>query len=488
MAVETRGRVPLWRRISEALGVGRQPASELLGRTSVKFIGGPWASPMHATVDHTRPDYAYWDRLRRGKQPTVKIGGMFADPTTSHKKNWSLGKGFTARTGHEATDEALDEFVRKSLRALKDAYKNGLDLGDAYIVVNPDGSLTEVAPDAVEPVHDDMDFRKVIAYRIVTRGERVTTTDEYRLDGRTVTIEAGGTKTVKTYRNLIGRLPVCHYANRRSVNEVYGHPEVEAMLPAMMEYDDVILKGLAGVKTMSVPMPALEGVENTDAALRALGATQETYKDVDGTERTTWVVDFEQLPFILTPGTFNFKGPQSFTDDMWRVLKNLFYLMLQNGSVPEFIWGGAIQGSKASVEAQMPGWEMVIEDQRSSIEDWLTAVCETWLAIRALSDRTVRALPVSIDWPEVTEEGAADRRAAIDLALRHNLITAETALDKLQLVEDAAAEVEKARAEAEARQAEFNRLAGFEDEPDTPDDDTAPDDAGDDDDSEDAAA
>lgn len=437
---------------------------DMIGRvaaTSRNWFYSWFAVTPAATVafDATRPDYVFWDKLYRGKLPTARLGGLFAKPMTEHIKAWTLGKAFKAVTGHDKTDSALADFVRLNLDTLCTLLIDSLRLGDAYVVINPDGSLTLASPDCVEVITDELDYTKVIAYKITTRLEKVTIVDEYRLDGRTVTVkDQNGTETITQYQNRTGRLAVKHLKCNASANEIYGRPIYEALLQAFYEYDDVLDKALKGVKAMGTPIPVLEGVANAQKSLEDLGARSTTFTDDDGNVQNGLTVDFQDLDMIVTDGQFNLKGPNPFTEDSWRVLKNLFLLFLQHGNIPEWVWGGAIASSKASVDAQMPAFEKFIQGIQLWLGGLLADLCTTWLGIVSLYRPGVRALPVTVSYAPVVNAEAQTILSKVNFALNQGLIRKVTALDLLDLVDDPAEEVALADEEAAAMQTQADSI------------------------------
>lgn len=438
-----------------------EPIGEMIGR--VAYSTRVWMYGPTLSADFTRTDYAYWDKLHRGKLPTLRLGGLFAKPMVEHVRSWALGGGFKADTGHAKTNEALAEMVTQQMRTILRTVKTMLELGDAYLIVNADGTLTEVNPDLVDVITDPLDYRRVLGYKITTTLEKATVTDEYSPGKRVVTVKMNGEEHVRrfAYRFLGDRMPVIHFAHEKGVNEIFGHPMVEALLSAFLEYDDVLDKSLKGVKAMGTPFPVMEKVANVEKALEDLGARNTTFEDANGDTQTAKTVDFEELSIIITEGEFNLKGPAPFTDDSWRVLKNLFLLFLQHGNIPEWVWGGAIASSKASVEAQMPAFSKFIEAIQEALADPLGALCEIWLAVTALYTPGVRALPVHVSFPPVALEDKAEQRERVKVAAEHSLITKATELRLLDLgIEDVEAEIEAATAEADEAQAKFDARAG----------------------------
>ncbi len=472
-----------------ALSKWRDGLSEMVGRVAVQ-VTGLWRA-VATTTDATQTDYGFWDALARGKKATYKLAGLFVQPIIHHIVAWTLGKGVTAKCADEATEQALNGFLDAELKTLIDWVSEGMRLGDSYLVVNPDGSLTQAPPDQVTILPDDLDGRRVFGYKIESKEAKVDVTDEFRRDGRRITVKRKTQDALNThvdfgaafetpavddkglpisnatqyrYANVIGRLPVIHYANNRGSNELYGRPEAEALLELLGEYDDTLTRALQGVRLMGNPKPAIEGVEDIEATLRAL-ATATRREVIDGQEVEVPVVDFDSLDMVVTPkgSTFGFKGPAPFTEDAWRMLKNLFYLMLQHSHVPEWVWGGAIASSKASVDAQMPAWALFIALRRMTITPLIIALLQIWLAYRALVEPGLDAnAEITLDWPSLTDENEEIKLKKIELGRKEGLLTDETTLGALGLVEDPAAELADVKVENEARQADFEASADKE--------------------------
>lgn len=443
-------------RVSEVFGGGgRQIIAEIIGRVSYLVTGDRWK--WRRSDDRTQADYEWYDNLRRGKLETYKLGALFAKPIVEHITSWALGGGFRANTESESTNEALADMVDKNLYGIITFVKEAMSLGDAYLVINADGTLSAVPASQVEVETDPLDYRRVVAYTITTSLETATITDRYSLDaGRVVTIKRVNMPDATfPYPLVAGRLPVVHLPYGASTNEVFGHPFYEALVPLFAEYDDVLMNSLLGVKTMSNPIPALEDVEDPAAELKALATSTETYRDSAGNTQTGAVIDIDALRIVATTGKFNYKGPAAFTADSWQMLKALFLLMLQHSNVPEWVWGGAIASSKASVDAQMPAWSKFIEMQRMMLEVTIRELLEIWLATISLYTPGVQwNLEIEIEWPEVAPADQAMHLAYVARAGDKGLITEECELELLDLVKDAAAEVAAARAEAQTRQAE----------------------------------
>lgn len=424
------------------------------------------------SVDNTTPDYAWWDRLVRGKQAGYELGGLFAQPIAETLADWDLGKGFTATTDNDEVDELLADFLEDTLQDIIDADESSMKLGDAYLVVNVDGTLTPVSPDLVEIKTADLDYRRVIGYKITTKLEKATITDEYGLDKRTITIESPsqmldgiaipGGKRVLEFDNLIGRLPVIHFADGKGVNETHGHPIFEALRKLFAWYHDVLDAALEGVQKMGRPTPTVNGLEDVAATINANKTGEETVLNADGTTSRIPVIDLGKVSMFFTGkgGKFEYASPGQFFADTSSALKKLFYIMLEHIRIPEWVWGGAVASSKASVDAQTPAWIRKIEGRQRRLKRPLQELLEVWLATAALVMPVPAGLRVKISYPDLYNRDENLSMNWLKLAMEGGLLTDVTALTYinryLNVVEDVEAEIEAAKKEGEEKQAAFD--------------------------------
>lgn len=459
----------------------RQIVSELIGRaTSPYAVQTIRAVP---TLDQTRPDYKFWSRLRRGFEPGYQLGGLFAKRICELDAEWVMGTGISYETGDESLDELLAEFVADNHDLLLTWRKDASALGDAYLVVNPDATLTLVSPDQVTVQTAALDPSVVTGYTITTelagqtienadgsttKTPSVTITDQYTLTERVIAIRLDGRpQPPLRYPNLIAPLlPVIPLHNDRESNELYGHPIYEALHKLFARYDDVISKSLDGVEIMGRPIPVAHGLQDVDGAI----AANSTRTEQDPrTGDSVAVVDFEDLSMLwLGDGAdFKFAAPGSFSADSTAMLKKLFYLMLEHIGIPEWAWGGAIASSKASVDAQMPAFAGYVGGRRTATSGPLRQLARVWLAVKRLTTPLPTETMLRCVYPSIMAEDETLRVQKIKMAADDGLIQRETHLALLDLVEDPAAEVEAAATESAEQvqqqrdrfDREFNALA-----------------------------
>ena len=171
------------------------------------------------SVDETVPDYEFWDKLRRGKADGYALGGLFAKRIEQIFASWVYGRGYKVSLSEPGesedlenprnyTDSELTDFVKENLDLMIVMERDKLGLGDQFVIINADGTWSVPSPDTVIVDRDPYDYRPVLAVRVETKLTDFTIIDEYREDGRTVTIMQGPILVDETeYENLIDRIP-----------------------------------------------------------------------------------------------------------------------------------------------------------------------------------------------------------------------------------------------------------------------------------------
>lgn len=466
----------------------QQPVGEMIGR----YVVVPGQVQLFRsrarvkTVDETIPDYEFYDRLRRGKADGYALGGLFCQRIERILAAWVLGAGLTVKL-HETKDQALParrrdytnglltEFIGGLLDAGQDdgadldddgnqgaqllaLYRDSLGLGDQYVIVNADGSLSIPSPDTVEIERDPLNYRRWWVVRVTTKTGAWVIIDEYRREGRTITYKEGGeVRSVQTFANLLGVIPVVHIANMRSGNETNGRSVHETLRQLYDQYDDLIYKQLDGAKALGAPILTLSGLEDLrqwEALSRA--GDEETYTDRAGAEQERPQVNIDSTALLVLGkgGQAGFTAPPvGFTEDTKTALKTLFLLLLDHTGIPESVWGGELGSARASADTQMGQFVNEIVGWQRDAGGWLVRLCKLWLMTKALVDPRVLLGRLAIEWAPVVGDDKEIRLKYVETARKESLLSDETALGLLELVDDPAAEVAKARKEAEERQA-----------------------------------
>lgn len=468
------------------------PVREMIGRVSHTYQSARrWLGAVFS-VDKTVPDYEWWDKFRHGKQRGYEFSGLYAKRILNAIASYELGSGLSMtldvnddeldaptvdpddpeeETPRAYTDRLLDRFWKRTLPVLIRAEEDRMGLGDQYLIVNVDGTISVPSPETVTLEYDPLDYRALNKVTITVKLDKVTVTEEYTATERRVYVRKAGIPLSETtptvYPNLIGRIPVVHWANDRGANEQHGHVLYEALLRVFTRYDDLLNKALDGVELLGNPIPAFTGVENVDAMLEANGVfDEEPYTDSQGLLTTRRVLALDKLPAVLLGKGADFKmvAPEKgFTTDIEKMLQWLFLLICAHTSTPEFMYGAGMNASRASIETQLPPFVQFIQARRLQLlgegadetlgvgaKGGLYELADLWLRVRALSDPKIVVAPCKAQFPEITPEDAAVQLQKIIYAKGVNLIQNKTTLEQLRLVSDPDKEVRLAQAEAEA--------------------------------------
>lgn len=430
-------------------------ASLLKSRTAVK------------TVDDTIPDYEFFDGLRRGKKRGYALGSLFAKRVENIYASWVMGDGVfvTLKESGDKADETdpktyteneLTDFISEELTTLIELERDKFGLGDQYVIVNADASLSVPSPDTVLVDRNPLDYRDVISVTITTKLDEVTIEDKYEPLLRTLTFKYSNQRVdVFVFENLFGVIPVVQISFGMSANETSGHSVHEQLVPIYDQYDETIFKQLDGAKLIGTPMLAIQGLEDLTGVVN-LNEPQDTttYFDKDSNEVNQQQLNIDENAVLLIGkgGQALFVAPPTgFTSDTQQALKTLFLMLLEHTGIPEFIWGSQISSGRSSSEVQMQQWSRDVTGMRRFDEKWLKKLCGLWLEARAFVDPQIVVEELAVAWPELLGEDAELLLKKLQMALDATLLTREQTLELLDLVEDAAAAVAQAEEESDER-------------------------------------
>lgn len=374
----------------------REVISELIGRVHSEETT-LWRNLSNVvTIDNYRTDYRWWDEFRNSKIPEYDIAALFAQPINETVAFYALGTDpiYSLLEDEDVADEQryytnqkLKKWVKGHLKQLQMMVSDRNALGDQYVFVNPDASLTIPSPGSVDIQRRLDDPRYIVSVRIENqfygfiydergRKQRVTvrTVDMYtnELLTRDVYLDGKLEPTLgRTWDNIFGFIPMVHFANDRRSNELNGRPIYEQLLPLFAEYNDVFKRGSQGVKLMGNPILAFEGLENINETVSSLKSSlDESWDDDEYAEQTRDAVDMTAGNAIFVPkGNADFKHPAvGFTTDWRAFLKLCFLLICDNRRYMEYMWGAAVEASKASTETQESPFIAFIEGKRIELD------------------------------------------------------------------------------------------------------------------------
>ncbi len=438
----------------------KQRIRQIIGRTPQFEYEVMRTQSRPYTLDWSRMDYNFYDLLRHGKAKGYTLGSLFAARIESIFASWIFGSGVVVKTvkAHEYTDKKLVDFITHILDdGLMQVYEDSMGLGDQWVIINADGTLSVPSPDTVEVITNPLDYRETIQINVTTKTRKFVVLDSYYPDKRIVTITNRSTDRTVTeiFVNFFDEIPVVHVPYAMGRNELYGRSVHEQLLNLYSQYDDIIYKQIDGAKLLGNPIPSFVGLEDPAAVLAANSpTTEETYTDNNGNivTRKQFELDQNSIMFVGKGGDFKFVGPNvGFSADTRNALKSLFLLLLDHTGIPEFLWGNELSSARASSETQLTQWIHDITGRQHTCSLWIRDLCRLYLKALKLTDRRVVIDELVVHWPPLTIPDQNMLLKRIQFARHTNLITDETALKLLRLVDDPTREAAAAKQEAEER-------------------------------------
>lgn len=374
----------------------------------------------HSWTDVGKTDYAYWDKARRCRVPGLELSGTLLKPLCEKISAWTVGRPPMWTSNRKRAAEKINIWWREHLPEINRANSESLYLGDSYLVLNGDSTITIVSPDSVEPIVDPDDFQRWLGWRVTTTIENasgketsqtMTYVDEYTATKRTRTVTKAGAPVMKTeYPNPLGVVPVIHIPNQKSADEMFGRPEGEPLLPLLIRYGGVLDAGLEGNMRQGRPTPVISKLgtaANVDAFWDLYGEIED-HTLPDGTVEQVRIIKFDpdELITLGNEAEFSYEAPGSFSTDTQNLLGILFNLFVQESELPEFILGTAIGSSKASAESQLEPFLKFVEQRRLQAMKWMKELANLLVAYFSVYEATAAGATVEAHWrPMATADG-----------------------------------------------------------------------------------
>lgn len=438
----------------------RQTISELIGsarRTINLYANRIWST--RPSFDWNRVDYAFYDKLWRGQAVGLEKSGLIVKPIVSKIVAWMLGRApDIVIDDDEDLQGDVNNWCADNHPAIIKAALEAGKLGDCYLIMQGDGSLAVVPPDIVDPIVNEDDYSEIVGWRVTAVhphpekiGRTMRIVDEYYADRRVRRKRGQGAETVETFQNPLGLVPVVHIPGAGGgVNDKFGRPDAEPLLPLLHDYGQILDAGLDGVYRMGRPVFAInfESTQALDQFWERYGKT-DTQKRSDGTVEETSYLDVDMEGIVtLANANGEFKAPGSSSQDSMNFLQILYYLVVEHTELPEFLLGSAIQGSKASAETQMPPFVKFIELRQTLSESWVLEIVELAIAyIRVTSMRRTAEVKPRVQWAALTDD---DNRLTLDTlkwAYASGLVDDENAIRLMPLdIDDPEAMLDRLRA------------------------------------------
>lgn len=442
-----------------------------------EMIGGPQRlttfrsrviSQFSPNYDSGTADYKTLDRARRAKARGLEITGLFLKPISSKITAWALGRPPSFKAGNEAANTELAEWWRGHHAEVMGAAEESLNLADYYVVINADLTVTLIPPDAVTPIVNEDNFGEIVGWRVEMTYQHPidsriqTRRDEYYADRRIQTIITGGRQTnPRTFRNVIGRIPVVHVPNNKGANEMFGHCEWEDLIPMLQKMGEVLDAAIKGNVRHGRPTPVFERMGDKSAVAdfwKRFGKTRVNRKPDGTTEEENYLEwNADMVTTVGGTTTFDWKSPQAFMGDVTALMGIFGDIFVTYIEIPEWALGNAIPSSQASANTQVEPLVKFIEKKRSFMQPWLLEICQIVLGYLNVVNPQVSLEAPQIKWDDLTTKDGRLTLDTIKWALEQGIITKETAIRLMPAeVENPKEELAQAEAEREKLQQQFN--------------------------------
>lgn len=450
------------------------------------------------TVDPHRTDYEWWDRFRNGRQPGFELSGLLARPISEiisfyafgNKPQYSLAinddsKEQISDSTRLYTNQVIARWVAENVSVLLNMLVDLYCLGDQFVFMNLDGSLSIPSPDTVRVIRDLSDPQRILEVVVTIKFETSLIEEHFTAERRWKVYRlAGQEPVVEQFDNILGMIPMVIFSCNKTGNELFGRPLFEALVGGdrttaggLLQWkNELLLKTLEGMRIMGNPIPTFSKVTNVQQTVDANApATPSTYEDGYGATVSRREIAFDDRGGIVTSGEFGLVTPPvGFSKDMETVDRRLDLLMYSHTHIPEFLWGGAVEASKASTEVQTPPFVVYIGGKRVQLDstrtkmDGMLALVYLMLVVKRLTDPKVHVGDVQSRYQSITvEEDQIKLQKAIFASNEANpLIDDVETLTLLDISNDPVKSVQKAKEEQKQKLKEQQELMAQQQEDD----------------------
>lgn len=437
---------------------------EMIGRTDTDMwtkVTAIWNVYKKPTMDTSKVNYPlaksfYYasevtDR-KTGKKWGIKfvLGAVFAKPIVNSITNFVLSSPVQIDIKDKHTKDIVNKWLKDNHGLNLQAVRNSFREGDSYVKINSTAEGHLVAPECVDKIVNPKNIDNILGYDVTYIYQENNTTRtfliEYRKDAKTTYELTSGKKVKKateTYKN--GKLlEIVQISNEPEPNALYGNTEYQSCVTLMANYHAVLESAIQNHIYNSTPVPVIEGIENMQEFLEKNGE-----KDEDGNYQVKW--DGKKM-FILGKGATAKMMQISDTSKGTETLLNiLFWCICQSSETPEFVFGTAVQSSKASVSEQMPIMIAKAKRKQAIVKTYFKKIIELLISQLYVLDKKIKMdLEFDVIMPSIIDEDKKLNLEIIKVLLEQKIITKETAATIAgvgEWVDNIGEEVEKAKKE-----------------------------------------
>lgn len=468
----------------------RKATQETIGTTAQHYsIQLNQAVPYYETVDRSKADYRFYDRLRRGEVVGCELAGGLAKTVASKVAQWTLGMAPQISFDNEELSSLVNDWLSDNLHHLIRHTEDMVALGDYYLAVTPDGlgdvNLVAYTPDIVQPLVNAANYKDIVGWQTFERINHPTDMTRYMLltndfynDLRREKVEfESGQPIIRDYPNLIGRLNFIPMRNNRMSNDIYGRPEVAPLVATakglLYAYNEVLSAGIAGNIRLGRPTPVIKfkDYEQMEAFMSAYATPYSVQQFNEITQEYETIQDFHiefdaDRLLAISGADFGYEHPGQISEDVKVFLGVLFLLIIQTIEIPEFVLGGELTSSRSTAETQLETFERWVAKKQSEMEQWLRELLKCVAELLALQNPGVGAFDVesiSIQWQPLTSQDGTLTLEVVKWAYSQGLLDKRTALQLIPAdIEDIEAVLEAADEESEQARQNTEQFFAFQ--------------------------
>jgi len=231
--------------------------------------------------------------------------------------------------------------------------------------------------------------------------------------------------------NSLNFVPVyCLYNNKQTFLKD-GIPEIAAAVPFILRYDATLRK--LGKHIDEILDPKIQArVKNVSDFLKySFGFTAEDLENINSGKQSIDITQFKAAILSGENDSVNFIQQPNNAESAISLLKLLHWIIIEL-TMPEYLYGTAMNSTNASVQEQSPVWAKKVEGRQGEYNDfyiWLSDVF--YLFQNAINGRDIYSTDggaddISIRWAELTVKD--------DVQVMNALSTFINAMDKAMIM------------------------------------------------------
>lgn len=258
--------------------------------------------------------------------------------------------------------------------------------------------------------------------------------ESFKVDGEV----PSGIETSGEYKTRLDFIPVFEQFNKKQSYMSDGIPEIAAAVPFIRLYDATMRKLGRHVDDGLVPRMVFKIKEMREFLKLSFGATDQMI-DSGGVRFSA-----EQLQnvFLSDPtDRAEYLQKEDRSQSAQKLLETLFYIICEV-TMPEYLYGSAMNSTNASVSEQSPVWAKKVSGKQGEFESFFYWLADTYSKLlTTAAGRLALGEPgvVEIVWPEISVKddvalmnALSSLVSALDVLLKDGVIGVKTAFEAVK--------------------------------------------------------